>query len=295
MQNLFREAFADVAAQLSKDPEHRYINDGVKKFIAASATGFLLATGAAQDAKAFDTSTFTSIIGGAIGAYAGSALTKNTNDQTARNAVLVGTGAAGVWAGQVVGEKMMKPDAPVMNQEYRSNMNPPASHDSYRNARLDAPIRSQSVQGPLLFSPESAGFAPMIASALNQGQMKIVASGQTSLNNNPVLNARLSKVTQSAASSIAQYGASAEQWEDASTLSGSQGVAARTKAAEVVAEARRNMSVQVNAYAQVRNVIAQKGYDVAFADELLNVQSAKFAEPSRYVFTGEQKMVEYRQ
>jgi hypothetical protein len=164
---------------------------------------------------------------------------------------------------------------------------PPRDQFSSRAYQRDADRGWESreqARGDLLFSPEASGFNPVLCAALARNHMQMAASGGKELSSNPVFKARLGKAVERLLVSSREYAGKIDAWDDAATLIGPEGVAARTKAAESLIAARRDLDGRAVEYVQVRNVLAQQGFNVSDVDNAVIDRTSGLTEPARYVF-----------
>jgi hypothetical protein len=317
MKNLFRAAHADVATQLSTDNDTRFDASVVKRLMGAMLMTATLV--GATAAHADNGTMFGQIFGAAIGAAVGAKATQHVQDNVVKYGLITAVGAVGSYAGgemgkridgspdQRQGQQQQQVSRPMQQTNYETRNDqgyqqqgyqqqgypqqaypqPPARNDS-RSAQEGWQYRGQSQDGPTVFSGDAAGMPKIVSASLARANTGLIASGSGSLSNDPVASARLAKVTDRLVAGAQSYGSRIDAWDDAATLTGIEGGAARTKAADGLAVARRDLDANVKDWAQVRNVLAQRGYDVSQVDKVVKDRLVSVDEPNRYVYNGSQ-------
>lgn len=294
MRNLFKQAHGDVATQFSTETEVRLDTSMIKKFMVAGTVAFGILAGGAQQAHADDL-TYGRIIGGAAGALIGGMATKHVRDGSVRASAMVMTGAIG----SMVGEHVARPTEPQQPQQrvvYQNNYPQQQPQPVYQNSPQQRPAYQQNTyrqpepvgavrnSGPLMFTGDQLDMPPVITAALARTNTALVASGDAPMSNDPVATSRLAKATDHLLSSAGIFAARKDKWDDAATLVGAEGDAARARAAEGLGKARSGVEQATKEWAQVRNVFAERGLDVSRVDDAVRERLANLKEADRYEY-----------
>lgn len=295
-------AQAQIAAQLAESQHSNLFSAGaLKRLVTGGVAAATLAFGLAapETVHAADNQVYGKIIGGSIGAFAGAKLSRNMTGAE-RAALIAGTTAAGTMAGDMLTRenRMQQEQERMRQQQERMRMSQSRSYqqydDGWRNQRqmVDAPrpyesrtAQPQARSGPTVLDATAFNMPEVVVSALrSSGNMGLVPDGPSSLQSFPEGEHRLREVADALVKAGRMYGAASKAWEDAQLYTGAEGTNKRTKAAETVKESQKLLQTRTQDWANVRNTLAVRGFDVQESDNLVRANMRELTVPKTYDF-----------